>query len=85
MTLDPDEFIKGVFGVDGESRHYGGGKHMAVGFSIPIGFLAGDPGGEYAELKWQAFDTQVKAKIFSKIGEKLEPLHEQPKFSKITT
>lgn len=81
LTLDPDEFIKGVFGVNSEGRFYGGGKHMAGGFSIPIGFLAGEPCPDFAEMKWQVFNTQVQAKIFAKIGVKRDLLHEQHKLS----
>jgi len=81
LTFDPDEFIKGAFGVNPEGHFYGGGKHMAGGFSIPIGFLAGDPCEEFSELKWQVFDAQVKAKIFSRIGVKPDLLHQQHKLS----
>ena len=77
LTLDPDEFIKSVFGVNAEGRYYGGGKHMAGGFSIPVGFLSGEPYEEYSDLKWQVFDAQVKAKIFAKIGLKPGP-HPEP-------
>jgi nanoRNase/pAp phosphatase (c-di-AMP/oligoRNAs hydrolase) len=79
LTLDPDEFIKGVFGVNAEGRFYGGGKHMAGGFSIPVGFLSGEPYEEYSELKWRTFDAQVKAKIFAKIGLKPGPRPEPQK------
>jgi nanoRNase/pAp phosphatase (c-di-AMP/oligoRNAs hydrolase) len=79
LTLDPDEFIKGVFGTSPDGHFYGGGKHMAGGFSIPLGFLSGDTCENYLELKWQVFDAQVKAKIFSKIGVKRDLLHEQHK------
>jgi nanoRNase/pAp phosphatase (c-di-AMP/oligoRNAs hydrolase) len=68
LTLDPNKFLKEAFGVSPEGNHYGGGKHMAGGFSIPVGFLAGEPCENYAALKWQAYDIQVKAKIFSKLG-----------------
>ncbi len=68
LTLDPDEFIKGAFGVNSEGYYYGGGKHMAGGFSIPIGFLAGEPDQGYSELKWQVYDAQIKAKIFARLG-----------------
>jgi nanoRNase/pAp phosphatase (c-di-AMP/oligoRNAs hydrolase) len=78
LTLDPDEFIKSVFGVNAEGRYYGGGKHMAGGFSIPIGFLSGEPYDEYTELKWQVYDAQVKAKIFAKIGLKPGPQPQPP-------
>ena len=81
LTLDPDEFIKGIFGANSEGRYYGGGKHMAGGFSIPIGFLAGEPCPDYSELKWQVFNTQVQSKIFARIGVKRDLLHEQHKLN----
>jgi len=41
---------------------------MAGGFSIPVGFLAGEPWRRLRRIKWQVYDTQVKAKIFAKLG-----------------
>jgi nanoRNase/pAp phosphatase (c-di-AMP/oligoRNAs hydrolase) len=79
LTLDPDDFIKETFGVNSEGRYYGGGKHMAGGFSIPIGFLGGEPCPDYAEMKWQVFNAQVQSKIFTKIGVKKDLLHAQHK------
>ena len=74
LTLDPDEFIKSIFGVNADGRYYGGGKNVAGGFSIPIGFLAGDPSPEYSEMKWQVFNAQVQNKIFARMGVKRDPL-----------
>ena len=68
LILDPDKFLKESLGVNADGNNYGGGKHMAGGFNIPVGFLSGDPCENYAELKWQVYDTQVKAKIFAKLG-----------------
>ena len=79
LTLDPDEFIKSSFGVNSEGRNYGGGKHMAGGFSIPVGFLTGDPSPEYSEMKWRIFDAQVQSKVFARMGVKRELLHEAHK------
>jgi len=79
LIFDPDEFLKQAFGASADGRFYGGGKHLAGGFNIPIDFLNGDLNQEYAELKWQVFDTQVKAKIFKRIGVKHESQAEQPK------
>jgi nanoRNase/pAp phosphatase (c-di-AMP/oligoRNAs hydrolase) len=76
LGFDPDEFIKEVFGVNPEGRYYGGGKHQAGGFSIPVGFLTGNACNEFSELKWRVFDLQVKDKIFSKIGVKPDQLHQ---------
>lgn len=68
ITLDPDEFLKDTFGKDEAGHYFGGGKQLAGGFEIPIGFLSGDSGDEYRELKWQVYDRQLKQKLFTKIG-----------------
>ena len=68
ITVDPDEFIKATFGKDEVGHYFGGGKILAGGFEIPIGFLSGDYTEEYRELKWQVYDQQIKQKIFAKIG-----------------
>ncbi len=68
ITLDPDEFIKDVFGKDAAGSYYGGGKASAGGFKIPIGFLSGGEREAYAEKKWQVFDEQIKQELFAKIG-----------------
>jgi nanoRNase/pAp phosphatase (c-di-AMP/oligoRNAs hydrolase) len=79
LIFDPDEFIKEVFGINSDGHFYGGGKHLAGGFNIPIEFLAGDLSENYKELKWQVFDTQVKSKIFNRIGVGHAPQPEQHK------
>jgi nanoRNase/pAp phosphatase (c-di-AMP/oligoRNAs hydrolase) len=68
ITIDPDEFIKEVFGKDAIGHYFGGGRLTAGGFAIPIGFLSGRHGDGYEELKWQVYDAQIKQKIFTKIG-----------------
>lgn len=68
LTIDPDGFIKEVFGKSVEGRYFGGGKQSAGGFDIPVGFLAGAHSEEYRALKWQTYDSQIKHKIFAKIG-----------------
>ena len=68
LTLDPDDFIKSVFGKDATGRYLGGGKALAGGFEVPIGFLAGNGNVEFEDLKWQLFDRQVKRRILAKIG-----------------
>ncbi len=70
ITIDPDEFIKEVFGKNAAGHYFGGGKPSAGGFEIPIGFLSGEYSEEYRELKWQVFDGQIKQKLFDKIGVK---------------
>lgn len=64
LTLDPDEFIKEAFGQDAQGRFFGGGRSQAGGFEIPLGFLSGfTESSEYAKLKWNVFDAQVKQKL----------------------
>jgi nanoRNase/pAp phosphatase (c-di-AMP/oligoRNAs hydrolase) len=67
LVLDPDQFIKDVFGKDALGHYFGGGKQSAGGLQIPIGFLAGLGQDQYAALKWQVYDAQVKHKILTKI------------------
>lgn len=65
ITLDPDEFIKEAFGQDAQGRFFGGGRSMAGGFEIPLGFLSGfNESTEYTRLKWEVFDAQIKQKLF---------------------
>jgi nanoRNase/pAp phosphatase (c-di-AMP/oligoRNAs hydrolase) len=68
ITLDPDEFIKDAFGKDEAGQYFGGGKMLAGGFEMPLGFLSGDSSEEYRRLKWQVYDNQIKQKLFTKIG-----------------
>jgi nanoRNase/pAp phosphatase (c-di-AMP/oligoRNAs hydrolase) len=64
ITLDPDEFIKEALGQDTDGRFFGGGRSMAGGFEIPIGFLSGfNESSEYTRLKWEVFDAQIKQKL----------------------
>ena len=64
LTLDPDEFIKETLGKDAQGRFFGGGRYMAGGFEIPVGFLNGfNDNAEYTKLKWEVFDRQIKQKL----------------------
>jgi nanoRNase/pAp phosphatase (c-di-AMP/oligoRNAs hydrolase) len=68
LTLAPDEFLKDVLGRSINGDYYGGGRTMAGGFEIPIGFLSGNHNEDYGNLKWQVFDEQIRQKFFAKIG-----------------
>lgn len=69
ITLDPDEFIKAAFGQDSAGRFFGGGRSMAGGFEIPVGFLSGFyENGDYNRLKWEVFDLQIKQKLLRLIN-----------------
>jgi nanoRNase/pAp phosphatase (c-di-AMP/oligoRNAs hydrolase) len=68
LTLDPDAFIKETFGRDAAGHYFGGGKMSAAGFQVPLGFLSGNQGDELRDLKWEAYDRQVKQKVFARLG-----------------
>ena len=69
ITLDPDEFLKEAFGQDAQGRFFGGGRSQAGGFEIPIRFLSGfAENNEYAKLKWNIYDAQVKQKLLRLIN-----------------
>jgi nanoRNase/pAp phosphatase (c-di-AMP/oligoRNAs hydrolase) len=67
LVLDPDQFIKDVFGKDAAGHYFGGGKQTAGGFQIQIDFLAGTGRDQYVDLKWQVYDAQVKHKLLAKL------------------
>lgn len=73
ITIDPDDFIKTVFGKDAHGHYFGGGKPSAGAFEIPIGFLAGEYDEDYQAQKWQVYDSQTKQKLFDKIGVDRKP------------
>ncbi|MEI6381724.1 MAG: bifunctional oligoribonuclease/PAP phosphatase NrnA [Cyanobacteriota bacterium ELA615] len=69
LTLDPDEFIKESLGKDTFGRFFGGGRNMAGGFEIPLGFLGGfNDRSEYTKLKWEVMDLQIKQKLLDLIS-----------------
>jgi nanoRNase/pAp phosphatase (c-di-AMP/oligoRNAs hydrolase) len=69
LTLDPDEFIKESLGKDTSGRFFGGGRNMAGGFEIPLGFLGGfNDRSEYTKLKWEVMDLQIKQKLLDLIS-----------------
>ena len=76
ITLDPDEFLKEAFGQDAEGRFFGGGRSQAGGFEISTGFLAGgNENSDYARLKWEVFDDQIKQKLLKLVSPKDHLMH----------
>lgn len=68
LTLDVDQYLKSALGSDGRGRYYGGGRSRAGGFEIPVGFLEGQQDGEQMQLKWEAFDQQIRARLLKAAG-----------------
>ncbi|MGQ9897542.1 MAG: DHH family phosphoesterase [Acidobacteriota bacterium] len=68
VTLNPDQFLKSALGRDANGHYYGGGKHEAGGFEIPIGFLSGTYDEDFMRSKWKIYDAMVKRKLLEKIG-----------------
>jgi nanoRNase/pAp phosphatase (c-di-AMP/oligoRNAs hydrolase) len=68
VTLDVDHFLKDALGCDTRGRYYGGGRHGAGGFEIPIGFLSAADDEQTRQLKWQVYHRQVERMLLEKIG-----------------
>ncbi|MBA3922992.1 MAG: bifunctional oligoribonuclease/PAP phosphatase NrnA [Nostocaceae cyanobacterium] len=78
LTLDPDEFIKEAFGQDNQGRFFGGGRFLAGGFEIPMGFLSGgNENSAYAKIKWEVFDAQIKQKLLRLVNPKDNPIQSE--------
>nr|CRH08169.1 Protein of unknown function. Containing phosphoesterase, RecJ domain [Candidatus Magnetococcus massalia] len=67
-SLGPDAFLKDTLGRSHTGEYYGGGKAMAGGFEIPLGFLSGQDDGELSQMKWDAYNAKIRRKVFEKIG-----------------
>jgi nanoRNase/pAp phosphatase (c-di-AMP/oligoRNAs hydrolase) len=65
--IDPDRWIKEVFGQDSTGKHYGGGRRNKGGFRIPLGLLA-----RCTDRKalWKLGEQTILELIHNKIGEK---------------
>lgn len=76
LTLDPDEFLKEALGKDAQGRYYGGGREMAGGFEIAMGFLGGsNDSSDYTKLKWEVFDAQIKQKLLKLVNPDTQVIH----------
>lgn len=67
-AMAPDAFLKESLGQDKYGAFYGGGKAMAGGFEIPLGFLSGSDGPDLSRVKWEAFNVKIRKKFLDKIG-----------------
>jgi len=68
LALDPDQFLKDALGRDASGAAYGGGKHAAGGFQVPVDFLAGSRDEEFQRLKWRTYEARIKQCLLDKIG-----------------
>ncbi len=64
-TIDPDAWLKAVFGANAAGKHYGGGRRNKGGFRIPLGLFARC---RDRESLWQMCKKTVDDLIFEKIG-----------------
>ena len=64
-TIDPDGWLKAVFGADSAGRHYGGGRRNKGGFRIPLGLFARC---RDRDALWAIGKKTIKDLVFDKIG-----------------
>lgn len=68
VTVDVDQYLKTALGSDARGRYYGGGRSGAGGFEIPVGFLEGPAESDQMQLKWDAFNKQIRGKLLRAAG-----------------
>jgi nanoRNase/pAp phosphatase (c-di-AMP/oligoRNAs hydrolase) len=66
-TVDPDRWLKELFGKDETGRPFGGGRRNKGGFRVPLGLLGRSPN---RKALWQLGEQTIRDIIFEKIGEK---------------
>ena len=64
-TLDPDKWLKDVFGQDGRGTWYGGGRKDKGGFQIPLGIFSKC---QDKELLWILIKKTIDDLFYQKIG-----------------
>jgi nanoRNase/pAp phosphatase (c-di-AMP/oligoRNAs hydrolase) len=64
-TIDPDGWLKSVFGADAAGRHYGGGRKNKGGFRIPLGLFARC---NDRESLWAIGKKTIEDLVLEKIG-----------------
>jgi nanoRNase/pAp phosphatase (c-di-AMP/oligoRNAs hydrolase) len=64
-TLDPDKWLKDVFGRDQRGTYYGGGRKDKGGFQIPVGVFAHCSD---KELLWILVKKTIEELFYQKIG-----------------
>lgn len=64
-TLDPDKWLKDVFGLDENSKYYGGGRKDKGGFQIPLGVFSRC---NDRELLWILIKKTIDELFYQKIG-----------------
>lgn len=64
-TLDPDKWIKDVFGADKDGKYYGGGRKDKGGFQIPLGVFSKC---KDKELLWILIKKTIDELFYEKIG-----------------
>jgi nanoRNase/pAp phosphatase (c-di-AMP/oligoRNAs hydrolase) len=64
-TLDPDKWLKDIFGKDPKGIHYGGGRKDKGGFQIPVGVFSHCSD---KELLWILIKKTIEELFYQKIG-----------------
>ncbi|RMG12032.1 MAG: bifunctional oligoribonuclease/PAP phosphatase NrnA [Deltaproteobacteria bacterium] len=64
-TVDPDKWMKDLFGCDAAGKAYGGGRRDKGGFQIPLGIFARCSN---RDLLWETVRTTIEDIFFEKIG-----------------
>lgn len=72
-TVDPDGWIKSLFGADSAGRPYGGGRRNKGGFRIPLGLFARS---RDRDALWAIGKKTIEDLVFEKIGVEQQQGHD---------
>jgi nanoRNase/pAp phosphatase (c-di-AMP/oligoRNAs hydrolase) len=64
-TLDPDKWLKELFGTSSEGKFYGGGRHDKGGFQVPLSMFALCPD---KDMLWNVVKHTIQNRVFEQIG-----------------
>lgn len=65
QSLDPDNFLKDMLGMDEAGKHYGGGRQDKGGFQIPLGIFRNAPEKKYL---WSLVSQTMRNLFYTKLG-----------------
>ncbi len=64
-TLDPDKWLKELFGTSSEGKFYGGGRHDKGGFQVPLSIFSLCPD---KDMLWSVVKHTIQNRVFEQIG-----------------
>ncbi|HEX9795732.1 MAG TPA: bifunctional oligoribonuclease/PAP phosphatase NrnA [Anaerolineales bacterium] len=68
LTMNPDDFIKSVFGRADDGSYFGGGKPSAGAFELPLRYVDAELGQGNPATTWPVYERAVKDRLVAKLA-----------------